>query len=86
MFKGPSPLNLTPIEHLTPLVNSSVSWPVSNPILTCAEVTDSPSNFVADPFLWVDKSTQVWYLFFETKSNRNMQGTYKTKGRCVNTW
>lgn len=66
------------MEHVSPPVNSGVSWPVANPILTCAEVSDSPSNFVADPFLWIDNATSIWYIFFETKSNRNMQG----KGRA----
>ena len=30
------------------------AWPVANPVLTCASVSDAgyPSNFVADPFLY----------------------------------
>uniref|UniRef100_A0A1D1ZVJ1 Uncharacterized protein n=1 Tax=Auxenochlorella protothecoides TaxID=3075 RepID=A0A1D1ZVJ1_AUXPR len=74
LFKGESPLNLTPVEAWTPRLNSSVAWPVANPVFTCAEVTDPHSNFVADPFLWIDEESDVWTLFFETKSNRDMQG------------
>ncbi|KFM24944.1 Exostosin-2 [Auxenochlorella protothecoides] len=29
---------------------------------------------MADPFLWIDEESDVWTLFFETKSNRDMQG------------
>ena len=31
------------------------AWPVANPVLTCASATDAgyPSNFVADPFLYL---------------------------------
>lgn len=34
---------------------SSAAWPVANPVFTCASVADAgyPSNFVADPFLYV---------------------------------
>ncbi|XP_010543592.1 PREDICTED: glycosyltransferase family protein 64 protein C5 isoform X2 [Tarenaya hassleriana] len=52
----------------------SKAWPVANPILTCASVTDSgfPSNFVADPFLYIQGDTL--YLFYETKNPTTMQG------------
>jgi hypothetical protein len=35
--------------------DDSAAWPVANPVLTCASVSDAgfPSNFVADPFLYV---------------------------------
>jgi hypothetical protein len=35
--------------------DESAAWPVANPVLTCATVSDAgfPSNFVADPFLYV---------------------------------
>ena len=35
--------------------NESAAWPVANPVLTCASLTNSgfPSNFIADPFLYV---------------------------------
>ena len=35
---------------------NSSAWPVANPVLTCATATEAgyPSNFVADPFLYVE--------------------------------
>lgn len=41
--------------------DGSAAWPVANPVVTCASVSDAsfPSNFVADPFLYV----QVIILF-----------------------
>lgn len=41
--------------------DGSAAWPVANPVLTCASVSDAgfPSNFVADPFLYA----QVLILF-----------------------
>lgn len=35
--------------------DGSAAWPVANPVLTCASVSDAgfPSNFVADPFLYI---------------------------------
>lgn len=35
--------------------NESAAWPVANPVVTCASVSNAgfPSNFVADPFLFV---------------------------------
>jgi hypothetical protein len=35
--------------------DESAAWPVANPIVTCASVSDAgfPSNFVADPFLFI---------------------------------
>jgi hypothetical protein len=36
---------------------------VSNPVLTAAQVTDMPAQFVADPFLFHEGSS--WYMFFE---------------------
>ncbi|GAB4816109.1 hypothetical protein N2152v2_003155 [Parachlorella kessleri] len=45
LFKGSSPLNLTPIENVQPLVRGPAAWPVANPVLTCASVTGTPSNF-----------------------------------------
>jgi hypothetical protein len=37
---------------------NSSAWPVANPVLTCATPTEAgyPSNFVADPFLYVEVS------------------------------
>lgn len=35
--------------------DATAAWPVANPVVTCASVSDagSPSNFVADPFLFI---------------------------------
>jgi len=35
--------------------DESAAWPVANPVVTCASVSDAgfPSNFVADPFLFI---------------------------------
>ncbi|KAL8251759.1 hypothetical protein R6Q59_035452 [Mikania micrantha] len=74
VFYGDSPFSLKPIEAVNVWENRSAAWPVANPIVTCASVTDSgfPSNFVADPFLYVQG--EALYLFFETKNSLTMQG------------
>lgn len=59
-FTGQSPFNLT-------------SPTATNPVLSCASITDPPSNFVADPFLISIDDGQL-YMFFETKSNSNTKG------------
>lgn len=74
LFFGSSPLSLRPIE-LENIRNSKGSaWPVANPVLTCASVSDAshPSNFVADPFLYIQGSK--WLIFFETKNAVTKQG------------
>ncbi|XXG48400.1 hypothetical protein AAC387_Pa02g2862 [Persea americana] len=74
IFYGKTPFSLLPIEWVNRRDDSSAAWPVANPVFTCASVTDagSPSNFVADPFLYVQGYTL--YLFFETKNSITMQG------------
>ncbi|KAL1201451.1 Glucosamine inositolphosphorylceramide transferase 1 [Cardamine amara subsp. amara] len=74
VFYGDSPFSLKPIEAVNVWRNESAAWPVANPVLTCASLTNSglPSNFVADPFLYVQGDTL--YLFFETKNPITMQG------------
>lgn len=72
IFKGPSPLQLQPLELHEPRQDTSVAWPVANPVLTCASVGDSPSNFVADPFLL--QRDQKLYMFYETKSTEQQKG------------
>ncbi|KVI06861.1 EXTL2, alpha-1,4-N-acetylhexosaminyltransferase [Cynara cardunculus var. scolymus] len=78
VFYGDSPFSLKPIEAVSVRMNiwenTSAAWPVANPIVTCGSVTDSgfPSNFVADPFLYVEGDTL--FLFFETKNSITMQG------------
>ncbi|KAL5654471.1 hypothetical protein ACJX0J_033790, partial [Zea mays] len=53
---------------------NSSAWPVANPVLTCGTATEAgyPSNFVADPFLYVEGDTL--FIFFETKTTTSMQG------------
>ncbi|WOL03006.1 glycosyltransferase family protein 64 [Canna indica] len=74
VYYGKSPFSLSPIElHGISSANSS-AWPIANPVLTCASPSSAgyPSNFVADPFLFVQDS--VMYLFFESKSATTMKG------------
>lgn len=56
MFYGSSPLALRPIELEGRSNGNSSAWPVANPVLTCGTATEAgyPSNFVADPFLYVE--------------------------------
>ncbi|EPS72158.1 hypothetical protein M569_02599, partial [Genlisea aurea] len=74
VFYGDSPLSLKPIEDMNVWNNETAAWPVANPVLTCASLSDAgfPSNFVADPFLYVQGD--VLYLFFETKNPTTRQG------------
>ncbi|KAH7428867.1 hypothetical protein KP509_09G020700 [Ceratopteris richardii] len=74
LFLGDNPLLLQPIEEVGIQKNRSSAWPVANPILTCASVIDAsyPSNFVADPFLFIQGSTL--YVFFESKNALTKQG------------
>ncbi|KAF5446242.1 hypothetical protein F2P56_031882 [Juglans regia] len=55
VFYGDSPFSLKPIEAMNVWKDGSAAWPVANPVLTCASVSDAgfPSNFVADPFLYI---------------------------------
>ncbi|XP_038690798.1 glucosamine inositolphosphorylceramide transferase 1 isoform X2 [Tripterygium wilfordii] len=54
--------------------DASAAWPVANPVVTCASVSDAsfPSNFVADPFIYIQGDTL--FLFYETKNSITMQG------------
>ncbi|MCO5556846.1 hypothetical protein L7F22_010400 [Adiantum nelumboides] len=74
IFYGDTPMSLQPIEKINLRNNKSSAWPVANPVLTCASVTDAshPSVFVADPFLFIQGSTI--YIFFETKNALTKQG------------
>ncbi|RRT80235.1 hypothetical protein B296_00005662 [Ensete ventricosum] len=55
LFYGSSPLSLQPIESWNVWSNGTAAWPVANPVVTCASASDAgfPSNFVADPFLFI---------------------------------
>ncbi|XP_059628397.1 glucosamine inositolphosphorylceramide transferase 1 [Cornus florida] len=74
VFYGDSPFSLKPIEKVNIWRDKSSAWPVANPVFTCESVSDAgfPSNFVADPFLYVQGD--VLYLFYETKNSITMQG------------
>uniref|UniRef100_A0A1D1Y1X6 Glucosamine inositolphosphorylceramide transferase 1 n=1 Tax=Anthurium amnicola TaxID=1678845 RepID=A0A1D1Y1X6_9ARAE len=74
VFYGDSPFSLKPIESWNVWRNRSAAWPVANPVFTCASASDAgfPSNFVADPFLYIDGKSV--YLFFETKNSITLQG------------
>jgi len=55
VYKGSSPFALQPIEMANEKNDKAAAWPVANPVFTCASVTSRsyPSNFVADPFLYI---------------------------------
>ncbi|XP_010278278.1 PREDICTED: glycosyltransferase family protein 64 protein C5-like [Nelumbo nucifera] len=74
VFYGDSPFSLKPIESKNVWKDESAAWPVSNPVVTCASVSDAgfPSNFVADPFLYVQGD--MLFLFYETKNSVTLQG------------
>ncbi|KAL8538755.1 hypothetical protein ACS0TY_000676 [Phlomoides rotata] len=74
IFFGDSPFSLKPIEDMNIWKNKTAAWPVANPVITCASLSDAgfPSNFVADPFLYIQGD--IIYLFYETKNPITMQG------------
>ncbi|KAG0464930.1 hypothetical protein HPP92_019094 [Vanilla planifolia] len=74
VFYGGSPFDLKPIEDINVWRNESGAWPIANPVLNCALASAAgfPSNFVADPFLFIQDD--IFYLFFETKNSITMQG------------
>lgn len=53
--------------------DETAAWPVANPVLTCASVSDAgfPSNFVADPFLYVQVTliASISFRFLEFMSS-----------------
>jgi hypothetical protein len=59
-FEGPSPLELGP------------SADVANPVLTAADITDFPAEFVADPFLL--RRAGTWHMFFEAMNAESRRG------------
>lgn len=74
IYFGSSPLSLNPIELENIRSDKGSAWPVANPVVTCASVSDAshPSTFVADPFLYIQGSR--WCIFFETKNALTKQG------------
>ena len=45
-----------------------------NPIISCIDILDTPTAFVADPFLYIEnnEANNTWYAFYELK---NMNST-----------
>ncbi|PIA43445.1 hypothetical protein AQUCO_01900086v1, partial [Aquilegia coerulea] len=74
VFYGDSPFTLKPIESKNVWNDETSAWPIANPVITCATVSDAgfPSNFVSDPFLFVQWDT--FYMFYETKNSITLQG------------
>ncbi|KAL3621417.1 hypothetical protein CASFOL_036329 [Castilleja foliolosa] len=74
VYYGESPFSLKPIETKNVWKDKSAAWPVANPVITCASLSDAgyPSNLVANPFLYVQGD--VLYLFYEAKNSVTMQG------------
>ncbi len=60
IYSGKSPFDLAPAEHSR------------NPVLSAGDVTDSPAEFVADPFMV--KVGSSWYMFFEVMNSYSQQG------------
>jgi len=60
IYGGKSPFDLHPLPD------------VSNPILTCQDVSSIPAKFVADPFMIQADGT--WYLFFEVLNQQTNKG------------
>ena len=65
---------------------NSSAWPVANPVLTCASATEAgyPSNFVADPFLYLQVRLacfgQLWmelcYCFVDVRAYCEIAGFF----------
>jgi hypothetical protein len=60
IYTGDSPFQLQPQANQ------------ANPVLTSANVTDVPAEFVADPFMI--KHAGRWHMFFEVKNRENERG------------
>lgn len=60
VYSGNSPLRLVPAEG------------VVNPVLTAAQVSEVPAQFVADPFMI--KVGQRWHMFFEVWNLQSNKG------------
>ncbi|GER28934.1 glycosyltransferase family protein 47 [Striga asiatica] len=74
VYYGESPFSLKPIEAMNIWKDSNAAWPVANPVITCASISDAgfPTNFVADPFLYVQGD--ILYMFYEAKNSITEQG------------
>ncbi|ERN01297.1 glycosyltransferase family protein 64 protein C5 [Amborella trichopoda] len=74
VYYGDNPFSLKPLELRNVWSDKGLAWPVANPVMTCALASDAgyPSNFVADPFLYVQDD--ILYMFFETKNSVTLKG------------
>ncbi|KAI3851876.1 hypothetical protein MKW98_019875 [Papaver atlanticum] len=74
VYYGDSPFNLKPIESRNEWKDECSAWPVANPVITCASVSNAgfPSNFVSEPFLFL--KGDILYMFYETKNSITLQG------------
>lgn len=66
--------------------NQTAAWPVANPVFTCASVTDvnSPSNFVADPFLYIQvRSYSLWSPCLSFVAGGNGQAAWFFRQYCI---
>jgi hypothetical protein len=67
MLVGKDPFHLSPPIETVDGDGSQVCS--RNPIIRCADITDHPISFVADPFLFFPNGTDgPWYAFFEAKN------------------
>jgi hypothetical protein len=60
IYVGDSPYELTAAEN------------IKNPVLSRRDISDVPTEFVADPFMI--KAEQSWYMFFELLNQRTGRG------------
>lgn len=60
IYTGESPFQLQPPPNIL------------NPVLTCADVTDIPAQFVADPFMV--QHAGRWHMFFEVMNSETGRG------------
>jgi O-antigen/teichoic acid export membrane protein len=60
IYTGKSPLHFALPEN------------IKNPVLTAKDVTDVPTEFVADPFMI--KENSIWYMFFEVMNIHTKRG------------
>ncbi|KAH7537021.1 hypothetical protein FEM48_Zijuj03G0048100 [Ziziphus jujuba var. spinosa] len=86
VFFGDSPFSLKPIETMNVWKDETAAWPVANPVLTCASVSDAgfPSNFVADPFLYIQVEVDIVITQNITKNMATILPQNRTIIDCSN--
>lgn len=60
-------------QHGSSNANNS-AWPIANPVLTCASPSRAghPSNFVADPFLYVQVRCSIFFVIHSLLCGENI--------------